>query len=239
VALQADATAYKVAGMSQVHHFYEKVDLRSRSEMADFLLGHKRYSTMNSWNGTTSVANCIKVHHLDLPDDVRDIMFEALNHPFIYDDIKYVLDAFAEEHKYSLQIGHNGRSGGYLVLYQGGVEPLKYKSRCRKCYQPNYEEVPAAVEPFGRCFKCGKNAVANLNKPMTRTYVLGKGYGEDWCEEDLLQDTDNWHIEYLREEVRFVQSFDKACSDYVDAFIDFCRSYREDIVSCDYLEASA
>jgi len=38
-------------------------------------------------------------------------------------------------------IGSNGRSGGYLVLYQGEYYDPGYKSRCRACGQLNYQHV--------------------------------------------------------------------------------------------------
>ena len=44
--------------------FYEKVDLRSRKDMVDFLENHFRYFTMNSWNRSTSFANNMKLYNL-------------------------------------------------------------------------------------------------------------------------------------------------------------------------------
>ena len=46
--------------------FQKKVDRRSRSAMVDYLQGHERYNTMNSWNRLTSYANNIKIHRLGL-----------------------------------------------------------------------------------------------------------------------------------------------------------------------------
>jgi hypothetical protein len=39
--------------------FQTKVDHRSRSAMVEFLKGHYRYDTMNSWNRSTAYANNI------------------------------------------------------------------------------------------------------------------------------------------------------------------------------------
>lgn len=38
----------------------------------------------------------------------------------------------------------NGRSGGYLVLYQGELKPSGYKSYCPRCGQKNYQEATAS-----------------------------------------------------------------------------------------------
>lgn len=42
-----------------------------------------------------------------------------------------MIEDFNEEHNFQWQTGTNGRSGGYLVLYQGGTKPSGYKSFCR------------------------------------------------------------------------------------------------------------
>ena len=46
--------------------FEKKVDLRNKAKMIDFLENHFRYSTMNSWNGCSSYANCIKIYSLEI-----------------------------------------------------------------------------------------------------------------------------------------------------------------------------
>ena len=53
------------------------------------------------------------------------------------DELKELMDNFAAEHNYRWQVGMNGRSGGYLVLYQGEITPSGYKSFCTSCGQLN------------------------------------------------------------------------------------------------------
>ena len=55
-----------------------------------------------------------------------------------FDALKPLMDAFAEAHNYRWQAGMNGRSGGYLVLYQGETKLSQYKSYCTCCGQRNY-----------------------------------------------------------------------------------------------------
>ncbi len=51
--------------------FYKQVDKRYRETMVGkFLRKHFRYNNMNSWNRSTSYANCIKLHHVDKPKDI-------------------------------------------------------------------------------------------------------------------------------------------------------------------------
>ena len=49
-----------------MRRFYQSVDLRSRSQMTDFLTKHFRYPTMNSWNNAVSYACNLKIHKLGL-----------------------------------------------------------------------------------------------------------------------------------------------------------------------------
>jgi hypothetical protein len=53
-----------------------------------------------------------------------------------------LLEDFGEKHNWLWQAGVNGRSGGYVVLYQGGIKPSGYKSYCTHCGQKNYQAVP-------------------------------------------------------------------------------------------------
>ncbi len=50
--------------------FNKEVDKRYREAMKAFLQKHFRYHIMNSWNRSTSYANCIKLHQIDKPDDI-------------------------------------------------------------------------------------------------------------------------------------------------------------------------
>lgn len=105
-----------------------KVDFRSRKAMTEFLENHFRYSTMNSWNGSSSYANNVKVWNLDLTEEQRDKFFELLNsedNGFFSCYVDTLIDGFREETGYTA--GFNGRSGGYLVMYDGVYEDTGYK----------------------------------------------------------------------------------------------------------------
>lgn len=95
------------------------VDICSTKSMFNFINEHFTYYTMNSWNRLESIANNVKLYNLNLDGDwgtalayleddgdigglqseIRDMIWEwEQNHP------GYCLD-------------FNGRSGGYLVIY--------------------------------------------------------------------------------------------------------------------------
>ena len=92
----------------------------TRKEMVDFLKNHFRYDTANSWNKSTSYARNVKIYNLDLSKELLDkaygLIFEdGFND--LMDDQYYFLKEQFEEDADGYSIGFNGRSGGYLVLY--------------------------------------------------------------------------------------------------------------------------
>lgn len=96
---------------------------RTKAAMIEYLRGHFRYDTMNSWNVATSYAVNIKVHNL--PHDQQDAVYEMLDVPASWraSGFNAILRQFDQRYGHCWQIGSNGRSGGYLVLYQGGARP--------------------------------------------------------------------------------------------------------------------
>ena len=95
--------------------FYVKgIDITNDKQMFNFLKDHYQYYTMNSWNGLKSIANNVKVYRLNLSGDC----YNALT--FLQDDDYFTINMMIEdwevEHR-GYKVGFNGRSGGYLVLY--------------------------------------------------------------------------------------------------------------------------
>lgn len=95
--------------------FYVKgIDITNDKQMFNFLKDHYQYYTMNSWNGLMSIANNVKVYKLNLSGDC----YNALT--FLQDDDYFTVNMMIEdwevEHR-GYKVGFNGRSGGYLVLY--------------------------------------------------------------------------------------------------------------------------
>lgn len=118
-----------------MRRFYQPVDLRSRQEMTQYLTTHFRYPTLNSWNRSTSYACNLKITHLGLSPEVVDKLFDMIQTQEFFDAMDECKWEFAAKHNYLWQAGMNGRSGGYLVLYQGEKRPSGYKSYCTNCGQ--------------------------------------------------------------------------------------------------------
>lgn len=104
----------------------------TRADMIAYLKNHFRYNTMNSWNGSTSYANCIKITHLNgLSKEDMDACFDMLEVDEAFDDMRIMTDDFERNHDHMWGMGTNGRSSGYMVLYRGGVD-----DKGRKCIYP-------------------------------------------------------------------------------------------------------
>lgn len=83
-----------------------------------------RYNTMNSWNQSTAPAYNLKVYNV-IPNNLQDKVYELLDCEDFYDAINDCIYLFNLDNNHTWQAGFNGRSGGYLVLYQGGMKDGK------------------------------------------------------------------------------------------------------------------
>jgi len=199
--------------------YYKKVNLNKRGEMIAFLKNHFRYATMNSWNRSTSYANNIKLYKIDKPADIdEDTFWEMLSITEWQNKLSDLLEEFGRSHNWAWQAGINGRSGGYVVLYRGGIKPSGYKSYCTHCGQRNYQEVPEGQK--GICGRCEAKTRVNYSQPHMQVFTWP---GRDT---DMTEDFRDWGMEELRQRIKLVQEFDQLCDSIVSEFIDTCRNYR-------------
>lgn len=190
-----------------MRNFYRPADLGSRHEMTQFLSSHFRYPTMNSWNGCTSYACNLKITHLGLSSEEIDKLFDLIQTQEFFDAMDTLKQDFAATHNYIWQAWMNGRSGGYLVLYQGELTPSGYRSYCSHCGQKNYQ-----VADTGNCTCgiCGQPTRVNYSHPHMRV-VTYPGRSTD-ADEDFA----DWSMEMLRERVRLVQELDQLADRMVE-----------------------
>lgn len=92
----------------------EYVNISHCKDMWEFLTNHFTYWTMNSWNGLESIANKVKVWYLPFKHTSEEIfeMLEATD----YATINSYIEDWEKDHP-EYKVGFNGRSAGYLVLY--------------------------------------------------------------------------------------------------------------------------
>ena len=173
------------------HLFSRRVDKRSRAEMTAYLSGHFRYNTMNSWNRSTSYACNIKLYKLGLDRGTEDKLWDMIQVPEFYERLNERIEDFNWQHNYLWQAGWNGRSGGYLVLYQGGTKPSGYRSYCTKCGQKNYTSV---AETGNWCGVCNEEARIDFSKPPIQIFFYP---GRDV---DMKKDFEDWSLYELKQD---------------------------------------
>lgn len=201
---------------------------RTREAMIEYLSSHFRYDTMNSWNQSTSYAKKIKLYSLGLTREQENACGEMMDVEGSYDASGYnaILEEFGNRYHHSYQIWTNGRSGGYLVLGQGGERPSEHKSQCRRCGQRNFQAVEQPVAPKqgdpgqpGRCGNCGEQA--RYNRTFPPDVYLQPGLSLDQNE-----DFTEWSTDDLRNRVDLVLDFDKTCDSAVKAFVKYAMSHQ-------------
>jgi hypothetical protein len=138
--------------------FYIKgIDITNDKQMFEFINNHFRYYTANSWNRGRSIAHNVKIYNLNLSGD----HWTALT--FLQDDDYFVVNMMIKdweaEHR-GYKVGFNGRSGGYLVLYNatGGSaipDTLDYD---------NYEDYKADMRDYYGSVKANRNELRDFVK---------------------------------------------------------------------------
>ena len=189
------------------HLFSRRVDKRSRAEMTAYLSGHFRYNTMNSWNRSTSYACNMKLYKLGLDRETEDKLWDMIQVPEFYERLNERIEDFNWQHNYLWQAGWNGHSGGYLVLYQGGTKPSRYRSYCTKCGQKNYTSV---AETGNRCGVCNEETRIDFSKPPIQIFFYP---GRDV---DMGEDFEDWSLYELKQRTELVQEFDQLADDIVE-----------------------
>ena len=173
------------------------IDISSDKQMFNFLKDHFQYYTMNSWYRLKSIAHNVKIYNLGLSGD----HWTALT--FLQDDDYFVVNMMIEdweaEHP-GYKVGFNGRSGGYLVLYNaaGGSaipDTLDYD---------NYEDYKADMRDYYGSVKANRNELRDFVKVVQDFDRL--------CDEirDYVDDLSNrnFMIEAMRESVeRFNEQY--------------------------------
>ena len=199
--------------------YYKQVDKRYKETMAKYLRQHFRYCTMNSWNRSTSYANNIKLYNIDKPDDVdEETWWEMLWLTKWQEKLGDLLEDFGRRHNWQWQAGINGRSGGYVVLYKGGIKPSGYKSYCTHCGQKNYQAVLEGQT--GICGRCDVKARINFKQTHMQVFTFpGKNV-------DMHETFEDMTLSEIRERVELVQDFDRLCDSITTAYINLCRNYR-------------
>ncbi|MFQ7643430.1 hypothetical protein [Ruthenibacterium lactatiformans] len=143
-----------------------------------------------------------------------DKLFDMIQTQEFFDAMDECKWEFAAKHNYLWQAGMNGRSGGYLVLYQGEKRPSGYKSYCANCGQKNYQ---LAADGNCTCGVCGRPTRVNFSQTHIQV-VTYPGRGTDDGE-----DFEDWSMHALRERVKLVQELDQLADRMVELALRLTR----------------
>lgn len=106
--------------MKTQNYFYKTgVDICNTKDMFEFIRSHYRYYTLNSWNGLTSIANNVKLYNLNLGpyyNNAYELVFSYTDYTGFQALASELISDWEAEHP-GYSVCFNGRSQGYLVLY--------------------------------------------------------------------------------------------------------------------------
>ncbi len=182
--------------------FYKTgVDIASTKSMWNFLHDHFTYYTMNSWNRQTSIANNVKLYNLALEGDwtvAMKYLFDETDCAGLQLEIEDMIKEFETTHPY-YEVASNGRSGGYLVIY----EKRDHSSILPECvsefntYEEFKEEVKSGwnywnVKDFNRELREAVEIVREFDKLCDRLRNLVNEYSKRSFDVDKLEAAIEW-----------------------------------------------
>jgi len=186
----------------------------SRKTMVDFLTSHFRYNTMNSWNQSTSYAANVKIHKW-VPCQFADISYNLLETEGAYEEIREIMADWDREQDWIYQVGFNGRSSGYIVMYLGGYEI--------QTLYPFQSTDPDTKQDYSDAFGWVTHADAKarglVNFKHRRIFTRpGQSIdqGDDFSE---------WTLDSIRSRYALVRSFDKMVERCKRSWLDLCKNY--------------
>ena len=190
------------------------VDICNTKSMWNFLKNHYTYYTLNSCNRQKSIAHNVKLYNLALEGDWTVVMRYLFDETDSGDLQMYIDDEIREfEAKYPYyEVAFNGRSGGYIVIY----EKQRHNSILPSCVD-DYD----TYEEFKEDAKSGWNGynVSDFNRELRDTVEIVREF-DKLC--DRLRDLVN---EYSK------RSFDV---DKLEAALEwFNNEYGDDLVWLD------
>lgn len=193
--------------------FYQNVNKKSRKEMIEFLTNHFRYDTMNSWNRSTSYANKVKIHSV-IPSSLTNKVYELMESEDFYDNLNWILQDFDMEHNYRYQVGFNGRSSGYIVLYEGFCETKTiFTFEDTKGYNGR-----DYADGYGWKSLSEAKAQGLYKKQIKKTGTWpGRSIDQD-------ENFSEWSIDSLKERVELIQDFDRMCDNVVAQTISMAQN---------------
>ena len=187
----------------------------TKKKMIEYLASHFRYSTLNSWNCSTSYALCVKINKLIWKDHAQQMKaYDFVDLPEAYEGVNGILRDFAEAHDWSYQICFNGRSSGYLVLIHGGYT--------------THVVAPSTMKPGERAYSDFCHRWFTYEEAR-RYGWLGKTWKQIHTQPgrslDQGETFEDWSMDQVRGRYRLVRTFDDAVKQACREFMSFVEHH--------------
>lgn len=166
-----------------------KVDMNNDRSMFEYIKGHFTYYTMNSWNGLSSIANNVKVYKMELSGNP----WRALNclERDEYFIVNEMISDWESEHK-EYEVGFNGRSSGYLVLYSRNTNASAMPDFIND--NENYDEYKAYCKAYYGGVKYNHSTLRIIAQDVLDFDILCdriRDYVNDLSNSNYVEDTAN------------------------------------------------
>ena len=179
--------------------------------------GTQNRNSSSSNDGGSYETEIMFVGSSSLNCELENKLFDLIQCDEFYEDIQLLLHEFGLEQNWYWQAGLNGRSNGYLVLYQGESKPSGYKSYCPSCTQRCYKSIIESSDS-GKCGACNADRVDYTSTHMTISRT-GRSI-------DDYEDFEDWETGQLRDRVQLIQAFDKLADKIVQHAVYLAENYQ-------------
>lgn len=172
------------------------VDVCNTKSMWNFLKKHYTYYTLNSWNRQKSIAHNVKLYNLALEGDwtvAMRYLFDEGDAGLLQMSIDDEIREFEEKYPY-YEVASNGRSGGYLVIYekQGHGSILPECVSDYDTYEDFKEDIKswsgAPISDFNRELRDAVEIVREFDRLCDRLRDLVNAYSKRSFDVDKLED---------------------------------------------------
>ena len=173
------------------------VDVCNTKSMWNFLKSHYTYYTLNSWNRQKSIAHNVKLYNLKLDGDwtvAMRYLFDEGDAGCLQLNIEEEIRAFEDKYPY-YEVASNGRSGGYLVIYekQGHGSILPECVSDYDTYEDFKEDVKSGwnnwnVSDFNKELRDAVEIVREFDRLCDRLRDLVNEYSKKSFDVDKLED---------------------------------------------------
>lgn len=173
-------------------YFDKTTGIKTLTGKFDYIKNHFTYWPYASWNGGRHIANKVKVDEMDLGRSRLDRVFEMMDADSdgYWFHINNYLEYECDEAK--LEVGFNGRSSGYLVLYSED----RYCPDALKGEYGNYDSYRDWLADYAEGWDY-RAAQYDLRCMIERDFETVRAFDQlcDNMRENLIYMADNYEVE--------------------------------------------